>query len=119
MRAMREPTMALRMFRQDMSGDEVIQLAVRLGLLAFLVYWSFVLVRPFIPILVWSMVLAVALYPAYSWLAGKLGGRNGLSAILITVLSLTVVIGPVAWLGLGLVEALRELAAQLGSASLA
>lgn len=99
--------------------DDVIQFAIRIGLLAFLVYWSFVLVRPFIPILVWSMVLAVALYPAYSWLAGKLGGRSGLSAILTTVLSLIVVIGPVAWLGLGLVEGLRGLAAQLGSASLA
>jgi predicted PurR-regulated permease PerM len=58
--------MAPRMFRQNMSGDEIIQLAVRLGLLAFLVYWSFVLVRPFIPILVWSMVLTVALYPPYN-----------------------------------------------------
>ena len=55
--------MAPKLFRQTMSGDEIIQLAVRLGLLAFLLYWSFVLVRPFIPILAWSMVLTVALYP--------------------------------------------------------
>lgn len=99
--------------------DDVIQFAIRIGLLAFLVYWSFVLVQPFVPILVWSMVLAVALYPAYSWLAARLGGRNGLSAVLITVASLFVVIGPAAWLGLGLVEGLRTLAEQLGSASLA
>ena len=41
----------------------MIQLVIRLGLLAFLIYWTFVLVRPFVPILVWSIVLAVALYP--------------------------------------------------------
>ena len=52
--------MALKVLRQAGSGDEIIQLAVRLTLLAFLLYWSFVLVRPFIPMLAWSMVLAVA-----------------------------------------------------------
>ena len=72
--------MAPRIFRQNMSGDEIIQLAVRLGLLAFLVYWSFVLVRPFIPILVWSMVLTVALYPPYDWLSVHLGDRPRLAA---------------------------------------
>lgn len=99
--------------------DDVIQLAIRIGLLVFLIYWSFVLVRPFIPIIVWSVVLAVALYPTYSWLAEKLGGRRGLSAVLITVLSLFIVVGPAAWLGLGLVEGLRTLSEHLGSASLA
>lgn len=96
----------------------MIQLAIRVGLLAFLVYWSFVIVRPFIPILVWSMVLAVALYPAYSWLAEKLGGRNTLTAVLITLFSLFVVIGPAAWLGLGLIESLRTIAELLGSSRL-
>ena len=67
--------MALRVFRQNRSGDEITQLAVRLALLAFLLYWSFVLVRPFIPMLAWSMVLTVALFPPYHWLSDQLGGR--------------------------------------------
>jgi len=87
-------------------------------LLAFLVYWSFVLVQPFIPILVWSTVLTVALYPAYAWLADRLGGRHSLAAALITVLSLIIVVGPAAWLALSLIEGLRTIAEQLGSASL-
>src|SRR5262249_38897808 len=36
------------------STGHAIQLAVRLGLLAFVVYWSYVLIRPFVPILLWS-----------------------------------------------------------------
>ena len=110
--------MAPRMFRQNMSGDEIIQLAVRLGLLAFLVYWSFVLVRPFIPILVWSMVLAVALYPLYNWLSEHLGDRPKLAAAIITVIILAIIIGPVTWLGFGLVDGL-QLAGQLGAGTLA
>jgi len=111
--------MAPRMFRQNMSGDEIIQLAVRLGLLAFLVYWSFVLVRPFIPILVWSMVLTVALYPAYDWLSVHLGSRPKLAATTITVVLLAIIIGPVTWLGFGLVDGLQVLAGQLGAGTLA
>ena len=111
--------MAPRMFRQNMSGDEIIQLAVRLGLLAFLVYWSFVLVRPFIPILVWSMVLTVALYPPYDWLSVHLGDRPKLAAATVTVVILAIIIGPVTWLGFGLVDGLQGLAGQIGAGTLA
>src|ERR1700736_5183732 len=103
------------MLRESRSGEEIIQLAVRLGLLAFLVYWSFVLVRPFIPMLVWSMVLTVALYPPYDWLSVRLGDRPKLAAATITVINLAIVIGPVTWLGFGLVDGLQGLADQIGA----
>jgi predicted PurR-regulated permease PerM len=102
-----------------MAGDEIIQLAVRLGLLAFLAYWSFVLVLPFIPILVWSMVLAVALYPPYDWLSKHLGGRPKLAATIITLVVLAIIVGPVAWFGVGLIESLQELGDHLSSGTLA
>jgi predicted PurR-regulated permease PerM len=111
-------TMALRVFRQSRSGEEVIQLAIRLGLLAFLVYWSFVLVQPFIPILAWAVVLAVALYPPYSWLSKHLGDRPKLTAAIMTGISLAIVIGPATWLGLGLIESLRNFASQLAAGTL-
>src|ERR1700691_1675271 len=111
--------MVLRAFRQIKSGDEIIQLAIRLALLTFLLYWSFVLVRPFIPILAWSMVLTVALYPTYSWLSARLGDRPKLAAAIITVINLAVIIGPVAWIGFGLIDGLQDLAGQLGTGTLA
>jgi len=57
-----------------------IKLAIHLGFIGFLAYWTFVLVGPFIPIIVWSVVLTVALYPVFDWLAAVLGGRRGLAA---------------------------------------
>jgi len=101
------------------STGHAIQLAVRLGLLAFVVYWSYVLIRPFVPILLWSAILAVALYPAYAALARLLGGRSVLSAILITIAGLAIVIGPASWLAFGLVEGLRLVAEQVGSGRVA
>jgi predicted PurR-regulated permease PerM len=110
--------MPLQVFRENRSGEEIVLLAIRLGLLAFLVYWSFVLVRPFIPIFAWSVVLAVALYPAFNWLSVHLGGRPKLAAAIITSVNLAIVIGPATWLGLGLIESLQSFAGQLDSGSL-
>jgi predicted PurR-regulated permease PerM len=107
--------MALRAFRQNPSSEEVIQIALRLGLLVALIYWCFILVRPFIAILAWSAVLAVALYPLYAWLSERLGGRPKLAACIITVITTAIVIGPVTWLGFGLVDGLRTIYEQADS----
>jgi predicted PurR-regulated permease PerM len=108
----------LKALRQIQAREEIIQLAIRIGLLALLVYWSFVLVRPFVPILVWSVVLAVALYPFFTWLSKHLGDRPRTAAILITLVNLSIVLGPVAWLGIGLIDGLRSISEQLGAGSL-
>src|SRR4051794_41851998 len=71
---------SLKTLRQYLPGDDIIQLAIRLGLLAFLIYWTFLLIRPFVPILAWSIVLAVALYPVFDVLSRFLGGRPLLPA---------------------------------------
>jgi predicted PurR-regulated permease PerM len=110
------PTEA-RQTRQARTSEEVIQIAIRLALLAGLIYWSFVLVSPFIPILLWSAVLAVALYPAYDWLSVHLGYPR-IAAILVTLAVLAVFLGPAAWLGIGLVEGLRDISDQLTSGNL-
>jgi predicted PurR-regulated permease PerM len=112
-------TMALRVFRQSRSGEDVLQLTLRLGLLAALIYWCFVIVSPFIPILAWAVVLAVALYPVYSGLSDHLGHRPKLAAGFITVVVVAVVIGPAAWLAVGLVDGLRAISDQIASDRLA
>src|ERR1700741_1922971 len=92
---------------ESISAREPVQIAIRLGLLAGVIYWSYILILPFIPILVWSTILAVALYPLFDLLARLLGGRPMVSAMLITVLCLTIVIGPASWLVFGMVEGVR------------
>jgi len=107
-----------RALRPDHSGEVVIQIAIRLVLLAFLAYWSFVLLRPFIPILVWSVALAVALYPVFDWLTSHLGHRPRIAAILTTLIVLAVFLGPATWLGIGLVDGLHNISNQLASGDL-
>ena len=102
----------------DQLTNTWVELTIRLGALALLLYFSFTLVRPFITIGLWSVILAVALYPAYERLVRVLGGRRRLAAIVITTVSVLVVIGPATWLALGLVDSFRALAGQLDPATL-
>lgn len=90
-----------------------IELATKLGVLALLLYWSLVLIRPFLTIAIWSVVLCVALYPAHERLVRWLGGRRKLAAALLTVLCLVVIIWPATWLALDLIESLRALSSTL------
>jgi predicted PurR-regulated permease PerM len=107
--------MPLSRFQQGRSGEQVIKIALRLGLLAALILWCFVIVRPFSGILAWSVVLAVALFPLQAWLSDHLGQRPALAASIVTVLAAAIVIVPAIWLGVGLVEGLRTISEQLGS----
>ena len=104
--------------RRDQPTAPFIEIAIRLAALGLFLYWSLVLVRPFISIFIWSVVLAVALYPAFDWLAFRLGGHRRLAAALITALSLLIVIGPATWLALGLIDSLRMISERLDLSTL-
>jgi len=86
-----------------------VELSIRLGILAFLLYWSFILVRPFITIAIWAVVLTVALYPLYELMVQWLFGQRRVAAVFMTFLTFAVVIGPAMWLIVGLVDSLRML----------
>lgn len=111
--------MPVKSLRQLLTGEDVIQLVIRLGLLALLIIWTFLIIRPFVPILAWSAVLAVAFYPAFSWVAKILGGRPKTAAAILTLITLGIVLGPATWLGISAVDGARELAHELGTGDLA
>ena len=100
-------------FSRDQLTATWVELTIRLGVLALLIYWSFVLVRPFITIGIWSVVLTVALYPVYDWMVSRLGGQRRLAAALLTLISLLIVIGPATWLVLNLIDGIRTLSDRL------
>jgi predicted PurR-regulated permease PerM len=92
--------------------SSTVDVAIRIGLLALLAYWSLKVIGPFLTIALWSAILTVALYPLFDWLAQQLGSRR-LAATLITLLCLMIVIGPVAWLGFGLIGGVEMVVSRL------
>ena len=108
----------MRTLLRRLTGEDAIQLLIRLALLALLIVWTFYLVRPFVTILVWALVLAVALNPAFVLLTRVLGGRPRLAAAVFTAINLAIFIGPAAWLGVGAVDGVKNFAAELSAGEL-
>lgn len=103
----------------DPATGRWIEFAIRLSVLALLLYISITLIRPFLTIGIWSVILTIALYPFYERLSEFLGGRRYLAAVFLTLLCLAVVIGPAAWLAIGLIETIQTLSERLHPANFA
>jgi predicted PurR-regulated permease PerM len=104
--------------KYGVSNQELMVFTIRVVCLGVLGYWSLILIMPFLTIIIWSIVLTVALYPIFDWLSAKLHGHRGLAAIAITVFTFFVMLGPVTWIALSLVETVRMLFAKFGDGSL-
>ena len=113
------PTQSRKDGAVDLRTTPIVELALRLGLLVFLLYLAIVLLQPFLEVAIWSIVIAVALYPPYEHLVAWLGGRRRLAAALITIATLLVIIGPATWLALGLIDSLRAISSDLDFSALA
>ena len=99
-----------RRTREELQGHAV-EIAVRLGLVALLAYWCFLIFRPFLIPFVWGGVLAVALLPICRWIEQRIGGRRKLAATLLVVGCLAVVLVPGVLLSESLLEGGRSLSA--------
>jgi predicted PurR-regulated permease PerM len=92
--------------------------AVRLGCLAILLYWSVLLIQPFLTLIVWSIILAVALYPIFDWMVSRLRLPRALAATLITILSFAIVLGPATWLGVSLIATVGSIVDQINTGAI-
>mgnify|MGYP003109157728 FL=1 len=81
-----------------------VDLAVRLGMAAILVWLAMRVFAPFISLMIWSTVLAIALYPLTRALADKLGTSTGRASTLLVVLGLTLLGTPTVMLGVSFTE---------------
>lgn len=72
----------------------LLEVLIRAGLIAAMVVLCYQVFSPFLHLTVWAIILAVALYPFHQTLAGRLGGRQGLSSTLIVLLGAVLIIVP-------------------------
>jgi len=82
----------------------VIDIAIRLGLLAFLVYLAMRVFSPFLGLMAWAVILAVSLYPLHARLVKRMGGRNGRAATLLVFVILLILGVPTVMLTMSLVD---------------
>lgn len=95
-----------------------VEAAVRVGLLALLIFWCFEIVRPFIIPFVWSVIIAVAVFPLYEKVRHALGDRRVIAAVILTIVMLVVLIWPAALLATTMAEGVNALAQRFASGTI-
>jgi predicted PurR-regulated permease PerM len=106
------PAAAADVDRNAQSFDsKFTDLVIRLIVVGLFAYFSLTLLAPFGIMIIWAVILAVALYPAYASLRKLLGGRGGLAAILITLLGLVIIVAPLGAVTVNVAETTLELVA--------
>jgi len=75
--------------------EKIVDIIIRLGALFLLLSWCFNILKPFILILIWAVVITVAIYPLHKkfvkWFGGK---RRILASILLIAILLSILIIP-------------------------
>jgi len=92
--------------------------AIQIGILFLLAAWCIDIIRPFISIIAWASIIAVAVYPLHCKLAGVLGGKEKLSVTLIILLALSLLMVPAWHLGGSSIETAKNLSISLDEGTL-
>ena len=86
---------------------------IQIAAVVVLVFWCLKIIAPFISIVLWGAIIAVALFPLHMKLSGKLGGREKLSSTLFVLLGLAILLVPAYILTDSSVAAIKTVGAQL------
>lgn len=75
-------------------ASRLMDFLVRVALVVALAVLCYRALSPFLYLLIWSVILAVMLYPLHQFVAGRLGGRQGLASTLLVLLAVVLVVAP-------------------------
>lgn len=90
-----------------------LEISIHVGLLLVLSATCLLILLPFLPIIAWGMIIAVAVYPGYIRVQAVSGGRPRLAAALCTLILLAILILPAGVMTGTLVEGAQTLAARI------
>lgn len=74
--------------------EKIVDTLIRLGVLSLILMWCLDILKPFILILVWAIVIAVAIYPVHAFFSKIFKGRNILSSIVLISIMLSLILIP-------------------------
>ena len=98
--------------------NRALEASIHIGLAFLLVAACLMILLPFIPLIAWGIIIAVAVYPSFRKLQGLLGGRGGLAALLYTLIFLAVLMIPAVLLAQSMIDGVQTLVAHLKDGTL-
>lgn len=95
--------------------SQAIEIAIRLGVIFLILTWCLQILSPFISLIAWGAIIAVALYSPYRKLVDKLGGKEKLAVTLIAVGGIAVILIPVLSLAGSMIEGATTLGEEISA----
>lgn len=103
---------------KSVSASSIYDTSIRLILILAIISWCLMIMFPFVNIILWSFILAIALYSLHDKLAKRLGGRPKLASFIIVFSLLLVFVIPTWFLVSSLIEEVKELKVSYDSGTL-
>ena len=98
--------------------NQPLESSIQIGLAALLVIGCLLIVKPFVPLLLWAIIITIASYPTFLKLERALKGKRGLAATVWTLLLLAILILPLVLLGKSLAEGIQPIVAGMRDGTL-
>ena len=95
-----------------------VEIAIRLGLIFAILAWCLQILTPFISLILWGAIIAVALYGPFLKLVGKLGGKEKLAVTLIVVIGIAIILVPVISLSSSMIDGATKLGTEVSEGSI-
>jgi len=90
-------------------SPSVYDTTIRLLILLLIIVWCLMILSPFVNILLWSLIFALAFHPLHKKLVTWMGGKRRLASLIIVLLCLAIIIIP-SWFFLdAIVKEIKEL----------
>jgi predicted PurR-regulated permease PerM len=99
--------------KDEANYTKAIATALRIGFVGLLIILSYLILKPFLVVVMWGIIIAVGVYPLFKKFAKLLGNREKLASTLITLFALAVLIIPSYYLMESTVDGVQNIAAEL------
>jgi predicted PurR-regulated permease PerM len=93
---------------QSQKNKELIEGALPLLILLVLFFIGFITLRPFLPAIVWGVVLSVSFRPMHDRFTHRLGGGRRLATLVVAILMLLILVLPIVGLSRALIAFLPD-----------
>ncbi|HSO10565.1 MAG TPA: AI-2E family transporter, partial [Desulfoprunum sp.] len=100
---LRLPTQRIRPMNTSYTPDNdlekslsarLLDVLIRAGLVLAMTMLCYRIFAPFLPLMLWALILAVTMYPIHRQLARRLGGKQGLASTLLVLVSIVLIVAP-------------------------
>lgn len=90
-----------------------LEILFKLGALAVLIVWCYRILEPFLIMIIWGTIIAVASFPTYDKLRERFRLREGVAAVLMAGLLMTAIVVPVVMISDIVIDSSRQLLVEI------